>query len=67
VRDPGEFVNLGVEEEFHVVDRRSRERGLFRADVQALLDNPNGRRTTIGANVLWQVGLMELWLQRMGL
>ena len=34
--------------------------------VAALLADPNGRRTTIGANVLWQVGLLELWLQRMG-
>jgi asparagine synthase (glutamine-hydrolysing) len=42
-------------------------RGLFRPEVvQAMLADPNGRRTTIGANVLWQVGLLELWLQRMG-
>ena len=41
---------------------------LFRPDVVAeLLADPNSRRTTIGANVLWQVGLLELWLQRMGL
>jgi asparagine synthase (glutamine-hydrolysing) len=46
----------------------ARDRGLFRPDaVRALLDDPNGRRTTIGANVLWQVGLLELWLQRQGL
>ncbi len=46
----------------------ARGRGLFRPDVVAeLLADPNGRRTTIGANVLWQVGLLELWLQRMGL
>jgi asparagine synthase (glutamine-hydrolysing) len=46
----------------------ARERALFRPDVVAeLLADPNGRRTTIGANVLWQVGLLELWLQRMGL
>jgi asparagine synthase (glutamine-hydrolysing) len=44
------------------------DRGLFRpAVVDSLLDDPNGRRTTIGANVLWQVGLLELWLQRQGL
>jgi asparagine synthase (glutamine-hydrolysing) len=46
----------------------ARERALFRPDVVAeLLADPNSRRTTIGANVLWQVGLLELWLQRMGL
>jgi asparagine synthase (glutamine-hydrolysing) len=46
----------------------AQERALFRPDVVAdLLADPNSRRTTIGANVLWQVGLLELWLQRMGL
>jgi asparagine synthase (glutamine-hydrolysing) len=46
----------------------ARERALFRPDVvDTLLADPNSRRTTIGANVLWQVGLLELWLQRMGL
>jgi asparagine synthase (glutamine-hydrolysing) len=45
----------------------ARDRGLFRPDaVAALLADPNARRTTIGANVLWQLGLLELWLQRMG-
>jgi asparagine synthase (glutamine-hydrolysing) len=46
----------------------ARDRGLFRSDVVAgLLADPNGRRTTIGGNVLWQVGLLEMWLQRMDL
>jgi asparagine synthase (glutamine-hydrolysing) len=46
----------------------ARRRGLFRSDVvETLLADPNGRRTTIGGNVLWQVGLLEMWLQRMGL
>src|SRR4051794_10019621 len=45
----------------------ARQRALFRPEVvDALLDDPNSRRTTIGANVLWQLGLLELWLQRMG-
>jgi asparagine synthase (glutamine-hydrolysing) len=45
----------------------ARERGLFRPEVvHDLLADPNSRRTTIGANVLWQLGLLELWLQRMG-
>jgi asparagine synthase (glutamine-hydrolysing) len=45
----------------------ARQRGLFRPEVvSGLLADPNSRRTTIGANVLWQVGLLELWLQRLG-
>ena len=51
-----------------LTSRAAADRGLFRpAVVGSLLDDPNGRRTTIGANVLWQVGLLELWLQRQGL
>ncbi len=48
--------------------RAAVDRGLFRPDVvHDLLDDPNAARTTIGANVLWQIGLLELWLQRTGL
>ena len=48
--------------------RAAVDRGLFRPDVvHNLLDDPNAARTTIGANVLWQIGLLELWLQRTGL
>jgi asparagine synthase (glutamine-hydrolysing) len=51
-----------------LTSRAAIDRGLFRSDVvQTLLADPNGQRTTIGGNVLWQVGLLELWLQRMGL
>jgi asparagine synthase (glutamine-hydrolysing) len=51
-----------------LTSRAAVDRGLFRSDVvESLLADPNGRRTTIGGNVLWQVGLLELWLQRMGL
>lgn len=46
----------------------ARQRGLFRPEAVApLLADPNRARTTIGANVLWQLGLLELWLQRTGL
>jgi asparagine synthase (glutamine-hydrolysing) len=46
----------------------ARERGLFRPEyVQALLAAPNTTRTTLDANALWQVGLLELWLQQLGL
>ena len=33
--------------------------------LDALLDAPNDTRTTLGANALWQVALLELWLQSM--
>ncbi|MEA2450676.1 MAG: hypothetical protein QOG63_2608 [Thermoleophilaceae bacterium] len=44
------------------------ERGLFRrAYVDRLLADPNGERTPLGGNKLWQVGLLELWLEARGL
>ncbi|SDF54219.1 N-acetylglutaminylglutamine amidotransferase [Klenkia brasiliensis] len=46
----------------------AKERGLFRTDyVDRLLADPNTHRTTLGSNQLWQVGLLELWLQRQGI
>jgi asparagine synthase (glutamine-hydrolysing) len=46
----------------------ARERGLFRSDyVDRLLAEPNTHRTTLGSNQLWQIGLLELWLQRHGI
>jgi asparagine synthase (glutamine-hydrolysing) len=46
----------------------ARERGLFRTDyTERLLAEPNTHRTTLGSNQLWQVGLLELWLQRHGI
>jgi asparagine synthase (glutamine-hydrolysing) len=46
----------------------ARERSLFRpAHVERLLAAPNDHRTTLGSNKLWQVGLLELWLQAQGL
>jgi asparagine synthase (glutamine-hydrolysing) len=45
----------------------ARRRGLFRKEyVTDLLDAPNANRTTLGSNALWQLGLLELWLQRIG-
>jgi asparagine synthase (glutamine-hydrolysing) len=42
----------------------ARERGLFRPEyVDALLKDPNTPRTTLGANQLWQLALLEMWLQ----
>jgi asparagine synthase (glutamine-hydrolysing) len=46
----------------------ARDRGLFRTDyTDRLLADPNTARTTLGSNQLWQVGLLELWLQRHGI
>jgi asparagine synthase (glutamine-hydrolysing) len=45
----------------------ARARGLYEmAPVQRLLADPNGERTTLGSNALWQVALLELWLQEHG-
>jgi asparagine synthase (glutamine-hydrolysing) len=45
----------------------ARERGLFRdAYVQRLLGDPNGELTPLKGNKLWQLGLLELWLQTHG-
>jgi asparagine synthase (glutamine-hydrolysing) len=45
----------------------ARDRGLYDlAPVQKLLSDPNGVRTTLGSNALWQVALLEMWLQEQG-
>jgi asparagine synthase (glutamine-hydrolysing) len=42
----------------------ARQRGLFRDDyLRKLLRAPNEIRSNLGSNVLWQVALLELWLQ----
>ena len=46
----------------------AKERGLFRPDaVERLLADPNGRLTPLRGNELWQLALLELWLQRHGI
>mgnify|MGYP001043941023 CR=1 FL=1 len=46
---------------------QAKERGLFRSDaVDALLADPNGSLTPLRGNPLWQVALLELWLQEHG-
>ncbi|GAA1847266.1 N-acetylglutaminylglutamine amidotransferase [Microlunatus capsulatus] len=48
-----------------LTDPRARERGLFDpALVQRLLADPNSTRTTLGSNALWQLALLEMWLQK---
>lgn len=45
----------------------AKERGLFRPEaVDRLLADPNGRLTPLRGNELWQIALLELWLQRHG-
>lgn len=47
-----------------VTSRAARERGIFAPKAVAeLLHDPNGGRTTLDANALWQVAMLELWLQ----
>ena len=44
----------------------ARTRGLYRPDaVNALLAAPNQTRTTLGSNALWQLAVLEMWLQSM--
>src|SRR5215207_2771767 len=42
----------------------ARDRGLFRDDVvEDMLRDPNEHRTNLDGSTLWQLGLLELWLQ----
>jgi len=44
----------------------ARSRGLYRREaLDALLNAPNEGRTTLGANSLWQLAVLEMWLQSM--
>jgi asparagine synthase (glutamine-hydrolysing) len=46
----------------------AKERGLFRPEaVERLLADPNGRLTPLRGNELWQIALLELWLQKHGI
>jgi asparagine synthase (glutamine-hydrolysing) len=43
-------------------------RGLFRRPyIDRLLESPNEERTPLGSNKLWQLGILELWLQAHGI
>lgn len=49
-------------------DSAARDRGMFRADyVDALLADPNSELTPLHGNKLWQLGLLEMWLQAHGI
>jgi len=46
----------------------ARRRGVFCKDyIDRLLSAPNERHTPTGANELWQVALLEMWLQQRGI
>src|SRR5918995_1536161 len=46
-------------------DPAAKRRGLFRPEtVERMLREPNAIRTTLGSNALWQLALLEMWLQK---
>ena len=48
-----------------LTDPVAKDRGLFHAKaVDTMLAYPNTTRTTLGSNALWQLALLEMWLQR---
>lgn len=51
-----------------LTDPAALERGIFdEASVAAMLADPNTTRTTLGSNALWQLALLEMWLQTQGI
>jgi asparagine synthase (glutamine-hydrolysing) len=48
-----------------LTDPAAKRRGMFRPDtVERMLREPNVTRTTLGSNALWQLALLEMWLQK---
>jgi len=51
-----------------LTDPAAKRRGLFRPEiVESMLSDPDRHRTPIGSNALWQLGLLEMWLQVHGI
>jgi asparagine synthase (glutamine-hydrolysing) len=51
-----------------LTDPAAKQRGLFEQTyVDQLLGDPNGELTPLRGNKLWQLGLLELWLQSHGI
>jgi asparagine synthase (glutamine-hydrolysing) len=51
-----------------LTDPAAKQRGLFEpAYVDQLLGDPNAELTPLRGNKLWQLGLLELWLQKHGI
>jgi asparagine synthase (glutamine-hydrolysing) len=60
----GPYLDL-VREALHAP--AAKKRSIFREEyVERLLAAPNDERTRLGSNKLWQIGLLELWLQTRG-
>lgn len=58
------FITM-VREALHAPE--AKQRGLFQpAYIDGLLANPNMQRTPVNSNVLWQLALLEMWLQHHG-
>ena len=50
-----------------LTDPAARARDLYRpAAVERMLADPNATRTALDSNALWQLALLEMWLQTMG-
>src|ERR1700756_1393062 len=59
----GELLDMVVDA---LTNDAARSRGLYRAEsVKALMAAPNETRTRLDANTLWQLGVLEMWLQSM--
>lgn len=51
-----------------LLDPAATRRRLFqREPVERMLANPNATRTPLGSNALWQLALLEMWLQSAGI
>jgi asparagine synthase (glutamine-hydrolysing) len=51
-----------------VTDPVAKARGLVRTEwLDRMLADPNTQRTNLGSNALWQVALLEMWLQERGI
>jgi asparagine synthase (glutamine-hydrolysing) len=51
-----------------LTDPAALRRGLFDpVAVDEMLADPNATRTTLGSNALWQLALLEMWLQARGI
>ncbi|MNL83948.1 hypothetical protein D3C87_2117490 [compost metagenome] len=47
--------------------QKARERGFFQGEyLENLLDDPSDHITPLRGSELWQVGLLEMWLQGQG-
>jgi asparagine synthase (glutamine-hydrolysing) len=54
---------LGIVKEA-LLSPEARSRSLFRTDrLEGLLKEPNSRRTPVGGNTLWNLAVLEMWLQ----